>query len=99
MAYMARLSQAGIFAHIAAKGDVTAGAVAIKVATMNGRASLFTRSLDASGERTWAKLIDDAPEVDVNAALTRQQSFDRDLWIVEVEDPKGRTLLETEGLD
>lgn len=99
MAYLARLNQAGIFAHVAAKGDTTAGAVAVKCATMDGRASVFMRSYDADGNRIWAIHVAAGPEEEADRALTRQRSFDRDLWVIEVEDPKGRHLLDEEGLD
>lgn len=97
-AYLARLSQAGIFAHVVHKGDATAGAVAIKVATMDGKASFFTRSFDGSGERVWTSAADRVAEREVDEAVARQRSFDRDLWVIEVEDPSGRHLLDEEGL-
>ena len=89
----------GIFAHVMHRGDPTAGAVAIKVATMAGRASLFTRSFDADGNRVWTTHIDDQDEHDVDQVIAKQRGFDRDLWVVEVEDPRGRHLLEEPGLD
>ncbi|WP_340107150.1 DUF1491 family protein [Pikeienuella sp. HZG-20] len=98
-AYLARLEQAAIPAYLTAKGDKTAGAVAVKVATMDGRASVFTRAYGADGERVWAPLAEAAPETEADEALARQRRFDPDLWIVEIEDPKGRTLLDEEGLD
>ena len=97
-AYLGRLSGEGIFAHVSAKGDPTAGAVAVKVATMCGQASLWVRSYDGEGNRVWTCLHEDADEPEVDAALERQRKFDRDLWVIEVEDPRGRHLLETEGL-
>jgi len=97
-AYRARLEQAGIPAHIARRGDETAGSVAVKLATMDGRASLYTRSYDAAGERVWTCLHDAEPEAEVDAAIARQCRFDRDLWVIEVEDPKGRHLLDEDGL-
>jgi len=97
-AYLARLSGEGIFAHIAHKGDLTAGAVAIKIATMNRRASLFMRSYDSEGNRIWSAAAEDADEVDVDEQIRRQRSFDRDLWVIEVEDPRGRHLLDQDGL-
>ncbi len=97
-AYLARLQGQGIFAHIAHKGDTTAGAIAIKLATMNGKASLFTRTYDSDGERIWDCAKDNADERDVDDAIAKQRQFDRDLWVIEVEDPKGRHLLDEEGL-
>jgi hypothetical protein len=97
-AYLARLEQAGIYAHVMHRGEATAGAVAIKLATMDGRASVFARTLDGEGERVWTALVDAAPETEADAAIARQRRFDRDLWVIEVEDPRGRHLLDEEGL-
>ena len=98
-AYLARLSAEGIFAHVAYKGDMTAGAIAVKVATMQGRASVFTRSYGPEGDRIWSTHVDDAPESDADAAIEKQRRFDRDLWVIEVEDPRGRHLLDQPGLE
>ena len=97
-AYLARLQGEGIFAHVAHKGDATAGAVAIKLATMDGKASLLTRTYDSDGARIWDCAKDREEEPDVDAAIAKQRQFDRDLWVIEVEDPRGRHLLDTEGL-
>jgi len=98
-AYLMRLSQEGIFAHVAQRGDQTAGAVAVKIATMNGRASFFTRGYGANGIIAWQAQMEDVEEEQVDAALARQRSYDRDLWVIEVEDPRGRHLLDVSGLD
>ena len=97
-AYLARLTGEGIFAHVAYKGDPTAGAIAIKLATMDGRASLFMRSYDGDGIRVWTTKAENDEERNVDAFITRQRGYDRDLWVIEVEDPKGRHLLDQEGL-
>lgn len=97
-AYLARLSAEGIFAHIAHKGDATAGAVAVKIATMRGQAGLFMRSYDGEGNRVWTAMAEDAAEIEVDELIAKQRSFDRDLWVIEVEDPKGRHLLDQDGL-
>ena len=39
------------------------------------------------------------PEPEVDALLKRQRARDPDLWIIEVEDRQGRTLLDQQGLD
>jgi hypothetical protein len=41
----------------------------------------------------------DGDDAEVEAALARQRGFDPDLWVVEVEDRAGRTLLDAPGLD
>jgi hypothetical protein len=96
-AYLARLRLADIPAFVTARGDATAGAVAVKLNTLDGAAVAFTRSWDASGRRVWTPLVAGL-ETDVDAALVRQRRYDPDLWIVEVEDRAGRSLLDEPGL-
>ena len=97
-AYLARLRLADIPAYVVAHGDDTAGAVLVKQATLDGQASLHHRSSDlGSGERVWAVLAQ-GPEPEVDAAIARHRGFDRDLWVIEVEDRKGRHLLDEDGL-
>lgn len=47
--------------------------------------------------REW-HVLSKGVERDVDAALAKQKSFDADLWIIEVEDRQGRTLLDEAGL-
>ena len=97
-AYLQRLGAQGIFAHVAHRGDATAGAILVKVATMDGAATAFQRSFDPlTGARVWMTLAA-GPEPEVDAAIARQRGFDRDLWVIEVEDPRGRHLLDEPGL-
>jgi len=98
-AYLTRLSLAGIYAHVARKGDETAGAVAIKLATRDGRASFFTRAFGPEGTAGWHAQVESAPEQEVDEALARQRRYDPDLWVIEVEDPRGRHLLGEPGLE
>ena len=97
-AYLARLRLADIPAFVTAKGDPTAGAVLVKCATLDGRARALQRSFDLmSGARAWVVLAEGA-EADVDASIARQRRFDPDLWVIEIEDRQGRTLLDQPGL-
>ena len=97
-AYLTRLRLAEIAAYVTQKGDATAGAVVVKVATLDGQARAFQRSFDmAANARIWVPLTEGA-EVDVDALLARQKARDRDLWVIELEDRQGRTLLDEDGL-
>ncbi len=97
-AYLSRLRLEGIPVFVTAKGDATAGAVLVKLNTLDGNAVLYQRSFDlATGARTWAVLAEGA-EAEVDASVARQRSFDRDLWVLEVEDRAGRHLLDQPGL-
>ncbi len=97
-AYLARLEQAGIPAFVTAKGDATAGAVLVKVASLDGRATAYQRSFDLTSDtRIWVVLAQ-GEEPAVDAAIARQRAFDRDLWVIELEDRQGRSLLDEPGL-
>ncbi len=98
-AYLARLRFQEIPAFVVAHGDNTAGAVLVKLNTLDGQAVAFQRSFDLmSGARKWVELSSGA-EGDVDEAIQRQRSFDPDLWVIEVEDRQGRHLLDEEGLE
>ena len=98
-AYLTRLRLADIPAYVTGKGDATAGAVIVKVATLDGRAQAFQRSFDLMADaRVWVVLAEGS-EAEVDAVLTRQKTRDRDLWVIELEDKAGRTLLDQDGLD
>ena len=97
-AYLARLRSAAIPAFVTAKGDPTAGAVLVKVNSLDGNATLYQRSFDLmTGDRAWVVLAE-GEELAVDASVQKQRSFDRDLWVIEVEDRSGRSLLDEPGL-
>lgn len=97
-AYLKRLSLENIPAFVTSKGDATAGAILVKVNSLDGQARCFQRSFDLmSGVRSWVVLAE-GEERDVDAALAKQRSFDPDLWIIELEDRAGRNLLDEQGL-
>ena len=97
-AYLARLGAANIPAYITARGDDTAGAVAVKCARLDGTAIAYERSLDLmTGARRWIVSVEGA-EAEVDATLARARARDPDLWIVEIESRDGRTLLDEPGL-
>ena len=96
-AYLVRLRLADIPAYVT-RGDENAGAVVVKVATLDGRARAYRRQFDfARDERVWITLAE-GPEVEVDALLARERARDRDLWVIELEDRHGRTLLDEDGL-
>jgi hypothetical protein len=98
-AYLTRLRLIEVPAFVVQRGDNTAGAVLIKLNTLDGQACCYQRSFDLmTGERKWMVLVD-GEEVTVDASITKQCSFDPDLWVIEVEDRQGRHLLDEPGLD
>lgn len=97
-AYLTRLRLADIPAFVTARGDATAGAVLVKLNTLDGQARLWQRSFDLmTGARQWVVLAE-GDEAGVDASIAKQRSFDPDLWVIEVEDRAGRHLLDEPGL-
>lgn len=97
-AYLTRLRLADIPHYVTARGDETSGAVIVKCALLDGQARAYQRSYDLlSDQRIWV-LLAEGDERDVDAALAKARSRDPDLWVIELEDRAGRTLLGEEGL-
>jgi hypothetical protein len=97
-AYLTRLRLAEIAAYVTAKGDAEAGAVVVKVALPDGTARAFERRSDLmTGARAWI-LLAEGPEAEVDALVSRSKIRDPDLWVIELEDRQGRTLLDEDGL-
>jgi len=98
-AYLTRLRLANIPAFVVRRGDDTAGAVMVKQSPLDGTARLFQRQFDPLAEtRRWIEVAQ-GPEAEVDARLQRERTRDPDLWVIEVEDRGGRTLLEEDGFE
>jgi len=97
-AYRARLAIAGIPVYVVARGDGVAGAVLVKLVTLDGQARAFQRITSMDGSRPWEVLAEGA-EAEVDAVIARQRRSDPDLWVLEVEDRHGRHMLDAPGLE
>ncbi|WP_300009982.1 DUF1491 family protein [uncultured Roseobacter sp.] len=98
-AYLTRLRGQDIPAFIVSHGDDTAGSILVKLNRLDGQATVYQRSYNLMDDtRTWA-ILEQGAEADVDASITRQQGYDPDIWVIEVEDRQGRHLLDQPGLD
>lgn len=97
-AYLRRLSLADIPAYVTRHGDDTAGAVLVKCATLDGRASLWTRGWDLESDRRLWQQLNAADEPAIDAEIARNIARDPDLWVIEIESRSGQTLLDQDGL-
>lgn len=97
-AYIRRCNVEGVEAVLRKRGAAEAGAVFVKVDRLDGTASLYGPApqlfLDDSGERLFSVVLVDATPLDVEERMTREQKFDPDLWLVEVDDRAGRHFLD-----
>lgn len=100
-AYIRRCNTEGSFAVVRRRGAEEAGAIFIKISRLDGTAALFgpapqTAFDDARpAEHLFAPFFPQAfvTEADVETRIAREQKFDPDLWLVEVEDRAGRNFL------
>lgn len=91
----------GAAGFVVRRGDETAGAVLVKVASLDGTARLLVPARDGVGERIYLDLTGKTAgpdEASIDAYLSKRASQDQDIWIVEIEDKLGRSFL-TERVD
>ena len=100
-AYLRRCQTEGIFGAVRRRGAEEAGAVFVKVATLDGNAMLYAPApqtvYDDSrpSERYFTPASPQpVPEQSVEERLAREIRFDPDAWIVETEDRAGRHFLD-----
>lgn len=91
-----RAESAGASVYIARRGDPDAGVVLVKVAMPQRLAQLYAPARDMDGERVWTCPVGSQPSQEdlVTAYIDRRLDRDPDLWVVEIEDVKGRHFLE-----
>lgn len=97
-AYLARLEAALIPAYVIRRGDATAGAVLVKCARLDGTATALMRRYDFESDRRLWEVVAEGPEAEIDQRIASEQRADPDLWVIELENRDGRTLLEEEGL-
>jgi hypothetical protein len=79
------------------RGDDTAGAVLIKVNRLDDRCMVLTPITNFDdGTRQWLRATGDGwvSEQTCTDYIAKQLKFDRDLWVIEIEDAEGRHLLD-----
>lgn len=100
-AYVRRCNAEGSYAVVRRRGAEEAGAIFVKISKLDGTAALFgpapqTAFEDARpSDHLFAPFFSQefAAEAEVEARILREQKFDPDLWLVEVEDRAGRNFL------
>lgn len=98
-AYLRRCTVNGASGVVARHGDDDAGAIFIKIVRQDLMAAVYSPAPagldDADLDRRWVSRFDNGfvPEVEAEALLKREASFDSDVWIIEIEDREGRNFL------
>lgn len=100
-AYIRRCNSEGSYAVVRRRGAEEAGAIFVKVSRLDGTAALFGPAPQTAfgdgrpSDHLFVPFFPGqfAPEAEVEARIQREQRFDPDLWLVEVEDRAGRNFL------
>jgi hypothetical protein len=92
-----RTAQAhGAMGYVVRRGDNDAGAVLVKVSSLDGNARLLVPARDGAGERIYLDLTGKTAgpdEASIDAYLSKRARQDSDIWCVEIEDRDGRSFL------
>ena len=90
--YLRRCSAGGAFVALSRRGDTSAGAIFIEI-LHDGGVDLWAPAAGGDG-RVFERVLADSPGWEVAERMEKEVRFDRDLWLVSVEDRKGRHFLE-----
>lgn len=100
-AWLRQCMVAGLMATVARKGDPDAGALFLKVNRFKSGCEVFSGVTGPDGAAAWLRATGSAPvsEKDADIYLARQSTYDPDLWILEIEDPKEQFVLDAKILE
>ena len=87
-----RCTQLNLPIYVSRKGEESAGAVIIKIVLSDGRCKIFSQVREADGTPAWQWWSQDESAVREGQAddyVSRRLKIDPDLWVLEIEDPKG----------
>ncbi|MGH1349877.1 MAG: DUF1491 family protein [Methyloligellaceae bacterium] len=102
--YIRRCHYNGAYAMVLRRGDSDAGAIFIKINTLDGQALLMMPApagfSAADTDRMWIAYNDGQANSEdvVDNYIEKQKKSDPDIWVVEVEDKDGRMFLEEETM-
>lgn len=95
-AHIRRCWTEDVIAVVVRRGDDMAGTVLVKLNDLADGCTVLQPAPDPGGGRVWLRATGPEP-VNEQAAddyIARQLKFDPDLWVLEIEDRKGRHFLD-----
>ena len=83
-------------AYVIKRGDEQAGAIFVKIDTLDGFSKLFSRNIkyDLNSEKEIIEFADLYPQKrittkEIDKRISKEIEIDRDCWVVEIEDKNG----------
>ncbi|GEQ97589.1 hypothetical protein JCM17844_12260 [Iodidimonas gelatinilytica] len=95
-AHIRRCQALDLEAFLRHRGDVDAGGILLKINGFNRGSQLLEPTMAMDGGRAWIKSTGPQPVDDrhVEEMIEKRLARDRDLWVLEIEDPHGRHQLD-----
>ena len=94
-ALIRRAEVAGAQAYVVRKGVEESGAIFLKISKLDGTTTVLSQARRGEGELVWVKPLGEAvDEAKAAAWVEKQIKFDRDQWLVEIEDREGRAFVD-----
>ncbi|MBT5434871.1 MAG: DUF1491 family protein [Rhodospirillaceae bacterium] len=77
--------------YVLACGDGDAGMILIKLIRAADEVTILSPTRDEEGRPAWSRPLGEelVAEETADSWLSRQQGYDPDLWIIEIDDPAG----------
>jgi hypothetical protein len=95
-ALIRRVQSAGGFATVLRKGEPEAGSILLVLCENGTKSRTYERMPDLEGARKWhlSKTEDPENKQEFNQYITRRQTQDADLWIVELDIAQAERFIE-----
>lgn len=93
-AHIALLQGHHIPSYVIRRGDASSGAILVRLNYLDGTSQVFAQGYDPQGRTGWRALSEKQSDADIETILAQQISYDMDVWILEIEDHKGRHYLD-----
>jgi len=90
-AWLRRAAGLGLMATVVRKGEAESGSIMLKIVRHGLGCEVYSPITAPNGEAAWLSAFPHGPakESEADAYLQRQAGYDPDLWVLEIEDPKG----------
>lgn len=95
-AHIRRCEALGLSAFLRHRGTCEAGSILLKISDLRDGVRLLEMTTAITGSRAWMRIGGPAPLEDAKAEdmIAGRLAHDPDLWVLEIEDPKGAYMLD-----